>query len=87
MTKPMFKKKHKIVFGVLAAVFFLRVLLETFLSVFFLSSLLVAPLSSFSKAEAMNTQTILVVDDDAEIREGIRILLTGESYNIIEAEN
>ena len=29
----------------------------------------------------MNTQTILVVDDDAEIREGIRILLTGESYN------
>ena len=35
----------------------------------------------------MNTQTILVVDDDAEIREGIRILLTGESYNIIEAEN
>lgn len=35
----------------------------------------------------MNTQIILVVDDDAEIREGIRILLTGESYNIIEAEN
>lgn len=35
----------------------------------------------------MNIQTILVVDDDAEIREGIRILLTGESYTIIEAEN
>lgn len=33
----------------------------------------------------MNTQTILIVDDDHEIREGLRILLTGESYNIIEA--
>lgn len=32
-------------------------------------------------------QTILVVDDDAEIREGIRILLGGEDYSIIEAEN
>lgn len=35
----------------------------------------------------MNTQTILIVDDDAEIREGIRILLAGENYTIIEAEN
>ena len=32
-------------------------------------------------------QTILIVDDDNEIREGLRILLAGESYNIIEAEN
>lgn len=35
----------------------------------------------------MDTQTILIVDDDAEIREGIRILLAGESYSILEAEN
>ena len=34
----------------------------------------------------MNAQTILIVDDDHEIREGLRILLTGESYNIIEAD-
>ncbi len=32
-------------------------------------------------------QTILIVDDDPEIREGIRILLGGEEYAIIEAEN
>ena len=35
----------------------------------------------------MDTQTILIVDDDAEIREGIRILLAGENYAILEAEN
>lgn len=35
----------------------------------------------------MNTQTILIVDDDHEIREGLRILLAGEAYNIIEADN
>jgi len=35
----------------------------------------------------MSTQTILIVDDDSEIREGIRILLTGENYIIVEAEN
>lgn len=35
----------------------------------------------------MDTQTILLVDDDAEIREGIRILLSGENYHILEAEN
>lgn len=32
-------------------------------------------------------QTILIVDDDPEIREGIRILLSGEDYAIMEAEN
>ena len=32
-------------------------------------------------------QTILIVEDEAEIREGIRILLSGESYTILEAEN
>ena len=32
-------------------------------------------------------QTILVADDDNEIREGIRILLSGEEYAILEAEN
>ena len=35
----------------------------------------------------METQTILIVEDEAEIREGIRILLTGENYRILEAEN
>lgn len=33
----------------------------------------------------MSTQTILIVDDDAEIRDGIRILLTGDHYAILEA--
>ena len=35
----------------------------------------------------MNQQTILIVEDEAEIREGIRILLSGENYAILEAEN
>ena len=35
----------------------------------------------------MNTHTILIVDDDNEIREGLRILLAGEAYNILEAES
>ena len=35
----------------------------------------------------MDVQTILIVDDDAEIREGLRILLGGESYMILEAAN
>lgn len=35
----------------------------------------------------MDMQTILVVEDEADIREGIRILLTGENYAILEAEN
>lgn len=34
----------------------------------------------------MQMQTILVVDDDADIREGIRILLSGENYTILEAD-
>ncbi len=35
----------------------------------------------------MEKKTILVVDDDAEIRGGIRILLSGDEYTIIEAES
>ena len=35
----------------------------------------------------MNTQTILIVDDDNDIREGLRILLGGEAYNILEADS
>ena len=35
----------------------------------------------------MVKQTILLVDDEAEIREGLRILLSGENYLIIEAAN
>lgn len=35
----------------------------------------------------MTKQTILIVEDEAEIREGIRILLSGENYSILEAEN
>jgi len=34
----------------------------------------------------MDTQVILVVDDDAEIREGIRMLLS-DDYTVLEAEN
>lgn len=33
----------------------------------------------------MDVQTILIVDDDSEIREGLRILLSGEHYMILEA--
>ena len=36
---------------------------------------------------AMESQTILIVEDESEIREGIRILLKGENYIILEAEN
>lgn len=35
----------------------------------------------------MNQTTILVVDDNPEIREVLRILLGSEGYNVIEAEN
>lgn len=35
----------------------------------------------------MDTQKILIVDDDNEIREGLRILLSGENYKILEAAN
>lgn len=35
----------------------------------------------------MDYQTILIVEDEDEIREGIRILLSGESYTVLEAAN
>ena len=35
----------------------------------------------------MTKQTILIVEDEAEIARGIRILLSGENYSILEAEN
>ena len=35
----------------------------------------------------MNSQVILIVEDDAAIREGIRILLGGEGYIVLEAES
>lgn len=35
----------------------------------------------------MKGQTVLVVDDNAEIREGIRILLESEAYTVIEAKD
>lgn len=35
----------------------------------------------------MDKSTILLIEDDADIREGIRILLESENYEILEAEN
>lgn len=35
----------------------------------------------------METRKILIADDDSEIREVLRLLLTGEGYQVIEAEN
>lgn len=35
----------------------------------------------------MSSQVILVVEDDAAIREGIRILLSGEGYTVLEASS
>lgn len=35
----------------------------------------------------MRKATILIIEDDADIREGIRILLQSENYNVIEADN
>lgn len=35
----------------------------------------------------MSAQTILLVEDDPDIRDGVRILLAGEGYHILEAEN
>lgn len=35
----------------------------------------------------MTPQTILIVEDDPDIRDGVRILLSGEGYRILEAEN
>lgn len=36
---------------------------------------------------SMRVQTILIVEDDPDIRDGVRILLSGEGYRILEAEN
>ncbi len=35
----------------------------------------------------MDEQTIMIVEDDPDIRDGVRILLAGEGYRILEAEN
>lgn len=35
----------------------------------------------------MAAQTILIAEDDPDIRDGVRILLAGEGYRILEAEN
>lgn len=35
----------------------------------------------------MAEQRILIVEDDPDIRDGVRILLAGEGYRILEAEN
>ena len=37
--------------------------------------------------EKMRKGKILVVEDDSDIREGVRILLESEEYEVIEAEN
>lgn len=35
----------------------------------------------------MNTEEILIIEDDTDIREGVRILLESENYKIVEATN
>lgn len=35
----------------------------------------------------MGNHQILIIEDDADIREGVRILLESENYNVLEAEN
>ena len=35
----------------------------------------------------MGKEQVLIVEDDADIREGVRILLESEDYKVIEAEN
>lgn len=35
----------------------------------------------------MTQANILIIEDDADIREGVRILLEGEQYHVMEAEN
>ena len=35
----------------------------------------------------MSKECVLLVEDDADIREGVRILLESENYNVTEAEN
>lgn len=34
----------------------------------------------------MNNQTILLIEDDADIREGVRVLLESEGYRVQEAD-
>ena len=34
----------------------------------------------------MNMGTILLIEDDADIREGVRVLLTSEGYSVLEAD-
>ncbi len=34
----------------------------------------------------MNVGTILLIEDDADIREGVRVLLTSEGYSVLEAD-
>lgn len=34
----------------------------------------------------MNVGTILLIEDDADIREGVRVLLTSEGYSVMEAD-
>jgi len=35
----------------------------------------------------MSKERVLIVEDDADIREGVRILLESENYSVLEAEN
>ena len=35
----------------------------------------------------MSREHILIIEDDADIREGVRILLESENYIVTEAEN
>ena len=35
----------------------------------------------------MSTVSVLIIEDDADIREGVRILLESEDYQVLEAEN
>ncbi len=35
----------------------------------------------------MEKEQVLIVEDDADIREGVRILLESENYHVSEAEN
>ena len=35
----------------------------------------------------MQNSKILIIEDDADIREGVRILLESENYQVTEADN
>ena len=35
----------------------------------------------------MDREHVLIIEDDADIREGVRILLESENYEVEEAEN